>query len=307
MKAQSTTSQVQSRITVLFCWTLCLTLCFLGAITNAQVSSQTSNQEARIIDTYQKRVAKTGSDYKHVASWEDQFGRVYLGEIHLWRMMLNSGQMVELNGTGARYNDIFLDEAMDSSHALCSIKCISFSRLLNSLTGYVLYENGSIFYHNYYTGVGCSKLGFHRIFYADFEKKYRPKDIVCDQGNPERVWVACQAINATSVSNYRIYYSANGGIHWVDVSKGLPNKLQRASIFYQEASNSLYCVSDVGMFRLAENRASDSVAWKPFLPLANDTINTQMKRVEFYYKEGKLYCQKPGSPKLVEVPVTLAN
>ncbi len=68
--------------------------------------------------------------------------------------------------------------------------------------------------------------------------------VTVDPLNPDRVWVSIRNYN----SPYKVYYSADGGITWGTVSKGLPPFPVNDIVFQQGTPDALYAGTDVGVF-----------------------------------------------------------
>jgi len=249
-----------------------------------------------------------------IPMWADQFGGLYIGRAHMWRVLPGTINLIGVNGlalqpTNSIY-DINLPEYWpDQSKPRSPIKCMTFSQYLDTLTGYVVYEDGATFYRNVYTAPLSlpDRTNFKPISSLAVSD-YPVNDIVCNPYHPERVWEARGALSFYNTPRFRAIYSPDAGRHWFDISKGLPPKIPVTHIVYQEGTDFVYCSTDVGIFRLDMSgfsvsdsadilSAYNTVQWtcfnkgaigQPDFPMVNVTD------LEINYCAGKLYASTYG-------------
>lgn len=188
-----------------------------------------------------------------IPMWPDQQGGVYHGQTHMWRSLPHDNNTDLVSGPNIKPQfapyEIHLPEYyIPNTNNQPPIKCMSFSQYLDSLTGYVMYEDGALFYRNYYASPSQNIFGQKTTtWFASF---WPPTGIVCDPSHPEQVWVSLGGVAPTDTARYRVMYSPDAAQHWFDISKGLPRKLPVTQIVYQEGSPFVYCSTDVGMYKL---------------------------------------------------------
>lgn len=204
-------------------------------------------------------------------------GGYVLGDNQLWRFVPNGKDsvMTQVSGCGANtFYDIHLSEYMTKENTRCLIACISFNPPYNTPTGYVIYEDGALFYRNDST----HRLGrrFYRITGPQMAPNETPTALRCHPLNPEKVWVASQTKNSP-ISQIR--YSPDAGLHWINCSKGLPRKAPVLKLDYA-ADSFLYATTHTGIYRLNTrslrsdtNSMAPSVMWtrtaKTTIPSSN--------------------------------------
>ncbi len=248
-------------------------------------------------------------------TWADQKGGAFWAQAHMWEVPPNRDTFVQVSAGSVlpAYPgyDINLNEHTDANHNIISIRSIALSQYLDSLTGYVMYADGALFYRNYYTYVGPSqnRNKFNsRLSCQTFLNTLPPIDMTCNPKKPEQVWVAVGALS-WSMNNQaykRVIYSPNSGYSWFDVSNGLPNHIPVTRVIYQEGSSYVYAATDVGIYRAdmstfdtsgGASGAYNSVQWTCFNRGAagqHDFPMTTVTQLHINYCEGKLYAATYG-------------
>ena len=249
--------------------------------------------------------------------WADQYGGYYVGQRNLWRVLPNSDTLVRVSGINVPYPqyDVHLNLHKNAKGDTMPIRCMSFSQYYDSLTGYVMYNDGALFYRNDMTTPAPYTNQFNlkpATGYDTVTKGFAywnpPTDIVCDPRQPERVWLSLGGVDWNNSHRNRARYSPDAGDHWFDISKGLPNMLPIGKIQYQEGSPYVYAATDAGIYRLDmstfaytdindDMSAYNSVEWTCFNrgDVGNPdfpSINTPALNIN--YCSGRLYAATDG-------------
>lgn len=245
-----------------------------------------------------------------VPKWADQYGGVYFGFTNMYRVKPGTYSFTQVSGSNPQIqqSDNILLRTTDLTSNIPKIRCMDFSAYANDhLTGYVAYDNGELYYRPKVDDPNNQK--FQSKPNISTELQGRPiTDIALDPHHPERVWVSIGGINWESDTRDRVVYSPDGGEHWFDVSKGLPQRIPVTQIEFHEGMNRLYASTDIGIYKLEmgnfsysdindDNSGYNSTEWTCFskgAPNNPDYPNVFTTDMQIDYCSGKLYTTTYG-------------
>ena len=104
--------------------------------------------------------------------------------------------------------------------------------------------------------------------------------IAVSQYDPQKVWVSLSNYSSNKDRN-KVFTSENGGLNWINYSKGLPNVPVNCIIYENDSKSGLYAGTDLGVYY--RNREMDS--WINF----NDQLpNVIVNELEIFYPDQKI-------------------
>lgn len=101
--------------------------------------------------------------------------------------------------------------------------------------------------------------------------------IAVSNTDPEKVWVCLSGFS----NNSKVFYSANAGLNWTNVSAGLPNIPTNCIVYENNSDDALYLGTDLGVFY----RDNSTGVWVPF---SGGLPNTIVRELEIHYATGKI-------------------
>ncbi|NBC83611.1 MAG: T9SS type A sorting domain-containing protein [Bacteroidetes bacterium] len=107
--------------------------------------------------------------------------------------------------------------------------------------------------------------------------------ITVSQFIPEKIWVTLSG----HTENEKVFMSMNAGQSWINYSNGLPNVPVNCMVYQNNAKNTLYAGTDIGVY----TRNSTMEAWEPY---SNNLPNVVVNDLEINYTNHKLYAGTYG-------------
>lgn len=106
---------------------------------------------------------------------------------------------------------------------------------------------------------------------SDWELQSRPgsnniTDIIVDPNSSTNLWATNSGFTATN----KVFFSADGGGNWVNITKNLPN-VPVYSLVYDNVNSKIYCGNEFGVYYTNADNSSDWTEFSDGLP--NVTIN----------------------------------
>lgn len=222
----------------------------------------------------------------------DMFENIYCGEKHLYEKSAISPSFVNAGFSfpGGVRKSYF-------------IGAVEFSQYDNSFNGYVWYSDTAwIYYRNSSVNFGIALKTSDPPGSATGN---RVTALVTDPRNTDRVWVS-QLVDTGGAIPNRLVYSDDHGTTWTVVPGGLPTNLPITKMVYDEASNTVYAATDVGVYQgdfstydpsvtiWGENH---SVTWRCFsqgLVSGKNLPNVRISKLAISHCAGKLYAATYG-------------
>ncbi|MFY7970401.1 MAG: MopE-related protein, partial [Flavobacteriales bacterium] len=107
--------------------------------------------------------------------------------------------------------------------------------------------------------------------------------ICVDPTNASRVWVTLSGFSAGN----KVFYSANGGTSWTNVSLNLPNIPATCIIYQAGTADGLYVGTDAGVYY----KDSSLSTWQPYM---NNLPNVVIGELEIHYNSGTIVAATYG-------------
>lgn len=270
----------------------------IGALEETNPSAQRRIDDVTHTDDFYESPA-----FIYPSMWADQFGSVYVGLQHIWRYDPGFG-LRQVGGTVPSGNpDIQMANDVDANNREIETAALTFSTYFPGPVGYVVKVNGHMFFRS---KIASSFSGPSNT--PAFTESLPPTGVAMDMANPDRVWLSLGGENRLSTPRKRVYYSANHGQNWFDISKGLPIHLPVTAIVYQEGTPYAYASTDVGIYRADMSKlfklgtsipssAYDSVVWTCFNTgkvAGKDFPSVSVSKLEINYCQGRLYASTYG-------------
>lgn len=181
---------------------------------------------------------------------------------------------------------------------------IAYSPHDTGFTGYLLYGRANKLYKRF----PLTDQDFKIIPNVPGVPYYSMSCITTDPDNPQRVWVGIGGVSYvdSTPTHNRVVYSPDAGSTWIDISYGLPRRVPVTKIIYHEGNNTLYCATDVGIYKCNFNTynpastVSDhnhSVQWECFSKgkvSGKDFPNVVVTQLKINACDGKLYASTYG-------------
>jgi len=104
--------------------------------------------------------------------------------------------------------------------------------------------------------------------------------IAVSQYDPQKIWVSLSNYSSSKDRN-KVFTSDNGGLNWINYSKGLPNVPVNCVVYENDSKSALYAGTDLGVYY--RNREMDS--WVNF---NNQLPNVIVNELEIFYPERKI-------------------
>lgn len=104
-----------------------------------------------------------------------------------------------------------------------------------------------------------------------------PSAVAVDNNNPQRIWLSCGGYNAGA----KVYYSANNGVSWTNVSAGLPNVPANHVVYHNGSNDGVYVATDMGVYY-------KDATMPAFVRYSNGLPNVMTFELEIQYSSGKL-------------------
>lgn len=240
--------------------------------------------------------------------WAHEDGSIFTGLTDMYMIPPTSGNVTfiqQASGQGVQTGNPDINLRNDNS--IPKIRCMDFSQYVDDhLTGYVIYEDGG-FYYRPESGPFATSFTAKTTLLSELQG--RPAtDVALDPHHPERVWVSIGGLNWASDARDRVVYSPDGGDHWFDISKGLPQRIPVTQIVYHNGMNTLYASTDIGIYKLDmnpfaysnindDNSGYNSVQWTCFskgITGGPDYPYSYTTDMQINYCQGKLYTTTYG-------------
>ena len=274
-----------------------------GAEIRTSSPDMTSN---RIVDTFTFKKAIIPPNEKQYALLPTRTavvprGSMLTGMTHLWEFNPDNGFYVRVSGSNQNRPPGFFDHNLPELTSVQKISTLTLHPQKDYPEGYVTYEGKSLWYSS--------------AIFGEFKERTPPApddklvtDLCMDLDATERAWVAIGGINWETDARNRVVYSPDAGIHWFDVSKGLPARIPVTKVVYQQGANQVYAATDVGIYRLDmstfaytnindRNSAYNSVGWICFSTGASgqpDYPAIYTTDMEINYCSGRIYTSTYG-------------
>jgi PKD repeat protein len=110
-----------------------------------------------------------------------------------------------------------------------------------------------------------------------------PYDIAVDHQDPMKVWIVRTSMYDSNINGYSVYYSANGGNTWQNISGTGLNGHSPTGMFLQKGSNGGVYVGTRRAVFYRDNALNDWVLYNQGQP-----VSTHSTRLEGYYRKNKI-------------------